>query len=173
MLKNNLITFFLSIHVVLTISGCERRDPEAEKRAAVTDMVTKLRSCAPAAQPEGNLKLAISSVTRNTNETSVRLVAYAIDESTDFDLPVYSMSRGRWLIDEKARAYLIDEQCREYKLNDRKSSSEKPIPQDGKIRLDPGQAFEATLSFPPLPEKTRMGILVYGGRTLAFSLWSQ
>lgn len=99
------------------------------------------------------------SITNATNATHVRLVAYVLDEAVDFDLPVYRLSAGRWLINEKGRAYLLDEQCREFKLKDRKSYSssfgEQQIPLDGRIRLSPGQAFEATLVFHRLSDQTR------------------
>jgi hypothetical protein len=104
----------------------------------------------------------------------VRLVAYAMDEAVDFYLPIYRLSAGRWLINEKGRAYLLDERCREFKLKDRKmpsiSSGEQRVPLDGRIRLNPGQAFEATLVFPRLFDQTRIGALVYDGRVLPFTL---
>jgi hypothetical protein len=103
------------------------------------------------------------------------LVAYASDEAVDFHLPIYRMSAGRWLINEKGRAYLLDERCREFKLNGRKPSAGsfwggRKVPLDGLVRLNPGQAFEATLIFPPLPDQTRVGALVYEGRVLPFAL---
>jgi hypothetical protein len=123
------------------------------------------------------LKLAIESVESAQNVTRVQMVAYARDEATDFYLPVYRMSAGRWLINEKGRAYLLDERCREFRLNDAKPSPDSPsdflggekIPKDGRIRLKPGQALEATLVFPPLPDRTRVGALVYDGRVLPFA----
>jgi hypothetical protein len=62
-------------------------------------------------------------------------------------------------------------------LNDAKPSPGSPsdfllgekIPPDGRIRLKPGQAFEATLFFPPFPDRTRVGALIYDGRVLPFA----
>src|SRR5918911_5156900 len=100
----------------LLSTACSRPDPEAERQQALAGVFARWKSCAPDNEAEGDLKLAIASATRQPNETSVRLVAYALDKPVEFDLPVYLMSRGRWLINEKGRAYLLDEQCREYKL---------------------------------------------------------
>ena len=154
----------------LIMFGCSSPDPEVERRTALAATFARLQSCAPNDEGEGDLKLAIVSATRQPTETSVRLVGYALDKSVEFDLPVYLLSRGRWLINETGRAYLLDEQCQEYKLKERKSSSIREAPPDGQIRLEAGQAFEVTLSFPPLSEKARMGVLVYGRRVLPFSL---
>jgi len=122
--------------------------------------------------------LAIESVVSDKTATRVRLVAYARDEAVDFYLPVYRMSAGRWLINEKGRVYLLDEQCREFRLNDAKPSpgslsdflGGEKIPPDGRIRLRPGQAFEATLIFPPWADRARVGALFYDGRVLPFAL---
>jgi hypothetical protein len=166
----------------LCLAGCSRPDPETEKRAAVDEFFTQAKSCWPPdgsdGENAGSLKLAVGSVERAPNVTRIQLVAYAGNEATDFYLPVYRMSAGRWLINEKGRAYLLDERCREFKLNDAKpspgSASEflggKKIPPDGRIRLEAGQAFEATLIFPPLPDRTRVGALVYHGRVMPFAL---
>ncbi len=156
----------------LTLFGCSRSDPEAERRAAVAAALAKLQSCAPPSAPddEGDVKLAIASVTRQPNETLVRLAAYALDKPVEFDLPVYILSRGRWLIHETGRAYLLDEQCSEYKLKERRASSGRETPLDGHLKLEAGQVFEVTLVFPPLPKDVRMGELVYGRRVLPFLL---
>lgn len=176
----------LSLHLYVSLSlflgGCSRPDPEAEKRAAVDGFFTHAKSCWPpdgsAGENAGSLKLAVESVESGPKVTRVQLVAYARDEAVDFYLPVYRMSAGRWLINERGRAYLLDERCREFKLNDAKpspgSTSEflggEKIPKDGRIRLKPGQALEATLAFPPLPDRTRVGALIYDGRVLPFAL---
>jgi hypothetical protein len=144
---------------------------------AVDEFFTRARSCWPN-DGESAAPLAVESVVSDKNATSVRLATYARGEAVDFYLPVYRMSAGRWLINEKGRVYLLDEQCREFKLNDAKpspgSSSDflggEKIPPDGRIRLKPGQAFEATLVFPPLPGRARVGALVYDGRVLPFAL---
>jgi hypothetical protein len=122
--------------------------------------------------------LAVESVVSDKNATRVRLAAYARDEAVDFYLPVYRMSAGRWSINEKGRVSLLDEQCREFKLNDSKPSQSSSlifwgggrIPEGGRIRLKPGQVFELTLVFPPLPDRARVGALVYDGRVLPFAL---
>jgi hypothetical protein len=163
--------------LILCLAGCSRPVTEAEKRAAVDEFFTQARSCWPNGG-ESAAPLAIESVVSDKNATSVRLAAYARDEAVDFYLPVYRMSAGRWLINEKGRVYLVDEQCREFNLNDAKPSpgslsdflGGEKIPPDGRIRLKPGQAFEARLAFPPLPGRARVGALVYGGRVLPFAL---
>jgi hypothetical protein len=162
------LTPLLVVSMILT--GCARRDPEAEKRQAFNEVLAKLRSCAPDQKAEDKLKIAIAGVTVNRNETAVKIVAYALDEDIDFDLPVYWMSRGRWLINEQERAYLLDERCREYKLKDRRSTTSERLPPHGKIRVNRGQAFEAILSFTSLPDQTQIGVLVYGERTIPFLL---
>jgi hypothetical protein len=167
------------------LAGCARPHPEAEKRAGVDEFFANARSCWPSdvsdGEDAGNLKLAVESVESDGKATRIRLIAYAGGEApkqgVDFYLPIYVMSAGRWLINEKGRAYLLDERCREFKLNDSKPSSISSsifwgggrIPQGGRIRLKPGQAFETTLIFPPLPDRTRVGALVYDGRVLPFA----
>ncbi|HEU0185984.1 MAG TPA: hypothetical protein VFS27_11760 [Blastocatellia bacterium] len=121
--------------------------------------------------------MAIESVVSDRNATRVRLVAYAPDEEAPFYAPIYLMSAGRWLVNEKGRVYLIDEQCRELRLNETKASPGSSltfwrggrIPEGGLIRLKRGQVFETTLSFPPFPDRTRTGALVYGERVLPFA----
>jgi hypothetical protein len=164
----------LSLSLSLCLTGCSRRNPAAEKQAAVDEFFVKARSCVPVSEPEDKLKLAIAQVTNQPDATRVRLVAYALDEAVDFYFPVYLMSAGRWLINEKGRAYLLNEQCREFKLKDRKSSfGGRKIPREGRIRLEPGQAFEVTLIFNRLPDQTRVGVLVYAGRVLPFTLHTE
>jgi hypothetical protein len=112
------------------------------------------------------------------NATLVRLVAYAPEEAVDFYVPIYLMSAGRWSVNEKGRIYMLDEQCREFRLNESKPSPGSSltfwrgarIPEGGRIRLKPGQIFETTLAFPPFPDRTRVGALVYGERVLPFAL---
>jgi hypothetical protein len=143
-------------------------------QVAIDDFFVKARSCVPANEPEDKLKLAIAQVAHQSNGTHVRLVGYALDEAVDFYFPVYLMSAGRWVINEKGRAYLLNEHCREFNLKDRKSSfGERKIPREGRIRLEPGQAFEVTLIFNRLPDQTRVGALVYGGRVLPFTLHTE
>jgi hypothetical protein len=155
--------------------GCSRRgDPGVERQKLFNQAFAKLRSCVPpiTQKADDNLKIAIAGVTLNQDETAVKIIGYTLDEDIDFDLPVYWMSRGRWLINEEGRSYLLDERCREYKLKDRRSSPGHPIPLNGRIRLNKGQFFEATLSFPSLSE-TQIGVLVYGDRTIPFWLLNQ
>jgi hypothetical protein len=161
---------FVLLCVPVLISGCARRDPQAELRAAMAAARAKQRACLPDSKPESAFKLAIASVSRQSDETSVRLVAYTTSAPADFDTPVYLMSRGRWLINEQGRAYLLDEECREYKLKGRREMAGPTPTPTGRVRLGPGQAFEITLSFPRLPDETREGALVYGQWVLPFSL---
>lgn len=160
----------LVMSLCLLLVGCSGRDQEAQQREAVAMALGKLQACAPGDEAEGDITLAIASITRKANETSVRLVAYALDQPVEFDLPTYSLSRGRWLIRETGRTYMLDEQCREYKLKERKSVAGRESPPDGRISLAAGQVIEATLSFPALPEDVQMGVLVYGRRALPFLL---
>jgi len=163
--------------LILCLAGCSRPVTEAEKRAAVDEFFTQSRSCWPNGA-ESSPPLAIESVVSDKNATRVRLIAYARDEAADFYLPIYRMSAGRWSINEKGRVYLLDEQCREFKLSDSKPSQSSSlifwgggrIPEGGRIRLKPGQAFEATLIFPTLLDRARVGALVYDGRVLPFTL---
>lgn len=160
----------LPIIFCLFLFGCAGRGVEPERRADVAASPDKLQSCAPGDEAEGDVKLAITSVTRQPNETSVQLVAYALDKPVEFDVPVYILSSGRWLIGGAGRAYLRDEQCREYKLKDKLLSPGSEAPLGGHVRLEAGRAFEMTLSFPRLPDEARMGVLVYGRRALPFLL---
>jgi hypothetical protein len=172
----------LLVFLSLCLSGCSRTVTEAEKRAAVDEFFARARSCWPSdgsdGEDAGNPRLAIESVVGDRTATRVRLVAYAPDEAVNFYLPIYRMSAGRWSINEKGRVYALDEQCREFRLNDSKPSSRSSlifwgggqIPKDGRIRLKPGQVFETTLAFPPFPDRTRVGALVYDGHVLPFAL---
>jgi hypothetical protein len=165
------LTPLLVMSMILT--GCARRDPEAEKRQALNEALGKLRSCAPDQKADDRLKIAIAGVTVDQGETAVRIVVYAPEQDIDFDLPVYWMSRGRWLINEQERTYLLDERCREYKLKGRRSATTETLPPNGRIRVNRGHAFEAILSFPSLSDQTQIGILVYGDRTIPFWLLNQ
>jgi hypothetical protein len=184
------LSLFLSVFLLAgcsrTVTEAEKKTAtEAEKKGAVDEFFAGARSCWPPDAPDvndgegaGNPRLAIESVVSDENATLVRLVAYAPDEAVDFYVPIYRMSAGRWSVNEKGRVYLLDEQCREFRLNDSKPSSKSSlifwgggqIPKGGRIRLKPGQAFETTLAFPPFPDRTRVGALVYGGRVLPFAL---
>jgi hypothetical protein len=166
---------------VFLLAGCSRAISEAEKKAAVDEYFAGARSCWPAdvrtGEDAGEPRLVIESVVSESNATLVRLVAYAPGEAVDFHAPIYRLSAGRWSVNEKGRVYLLDEQCRELRLNESTPSPKsalifwgaRRIPEGGRIRLKPGQVFETTLSFPPFPDQTRIGALVYGRRVLPFA----
>jgi hypothetical protein len=156
---------------LLSLNSCrrERRLTAAEWQQIAAAERAKFRACIPDIQPEGKVHLAFAGIQNESNQTSVRLVAYALDEPTEFDLPQYSMSRGRWLINERGRSYLRDEQCNEYKLKDRTPTVGK-VPDSGRIQLKAGEFYEVTLSFPRLPEEVRQGVLVYDNWVMPFVL---
>jgi hypothetical protein len=183
--------FFFLLFFCLT--GCPRPNPGPERRSAVDEFFVRAQSCLPANEPgeapgEGS-HLAIESVTADADATQIRLIAYALGAPVDFYAPIYRLSAGRWLIHEKGRAYLLDDKCREWKLRDKKAqpggdagslskSAAKNAAgqmgaQDGRVRLIPGQVFTTTLIFPPLPEQTQVGALVYDGRILPFTLYTK
>ena len=167
---------------LLLLSACSPpRNPDAEARDALKAMQAKLQACLPDTQPEARVRLAVVSLSREKEESLVRLVAYnpadkggvnqaaTGDGVVDFEVPNYVMSRGRWLINESARAYLLDERCREYKLKDRKLTLRQAEAKNGRIRLKPGEACEVLLSFARLPEDAQQIALVYGTQVLRFS----
>lgn len=161
---------WLTLPFILVFSGCNKRDLDRERQAAVTETLTRVQSCLRQRTETSEAELAIVEITRQPQEISVRLVAYAKDKPVDFYLPVYLMSRGRWLINERERAFLLDEYCREFRLRDRKSVNGKPLPLDGKVVLPPNAAFEFKLSFARLPDETKLGALIYGARVIPFTL---
>lgn len=160
-----LVIWLVAIGAGLT--GCSPPDQEGQHRQALDQSMARLQSCAPAPGPTGPVKLAIQSIQNEPQATLVRLVAYTTEESADFILPMYTPSRGRWLIGEIGRAYLLDQDCREYKLNDQRVST--PLPQPGRVQLARGQACEVTLKFPPLSARARLGVLVYADQVLPTS----
>ncbi|MBS1789777.1 MAG: hypothetical protein JST85_18785 [Acidobacteria bacterium] len=153
--------------VLLPLISCSK-DPDAIRTAAITESVARLANCSQTNGTENLANLAFVSVANATNETSLKLVIYATNSAIEFPLPAYKLSAGRWLIGEKDRAYLIDEHCQEFKLKDRRPPQGKNFPQDGIVRLNPGESFEMTLSFYRLKDTTRFGMLVYAGKTLPF-----
>jgi hypothetical protein len=162
---------WLNIWLALSLAACSQREPDRERQAAVTATLTNLQTCLRGRSETTAAQLAIVEISRQPQETSVRLVAYATaDKPVEFYLPVYLMSRGRWLINERERAFLLDEHCREFRLRDRKSTTGNPLPLDGKIVLQPGAAFEFKLSFARLPDEINLGALIYGARVIPFSL---
>ncbi len=158
----------LAVMTFLLISfGCSK-DQEAVRTAAVQESFAEISKCAQVGGTESLNNLAVVSAVNSLNETALKLVVYATNIPVEFPLPAYKLSAGRWLIGEKDRAYLVDEHCREFKLKDRRPPEGQKFPMDGIVRLNQGQAFEMTLSFYRLKETTRFGMLVYGGKTLAF-----
>ena len=165
-----LASLLLSLAVV-GVDSCrrERRLTAEEWQQIAQTERAKFHACIPDTQPEGNVRLALAAIRNEPDQTSVKLIAYAVNEPAEFDVPQYSMSRGRWLINEKGRAYLRDEQCNEYKLKDRTPTVGK-VPDSGRIQLKPGEAYELTLSFPRLLEEVKAGALVYGNWVMPFYL---
>ena len=164
--KLGTLALILAASALLSI-GCSK-DPEAVRLAAMAETFDGLAKCAPASKGEVIPQLSVVSVTNAPNETAVRVVIYATDAPVEFPLPVYRLSAGRWLIGENDRAFLLDEQCGEHKLRDRRPGAGLKFPQDGVVRLSPGQSFEATFSFHRLKDSTRVGRLVYAGKSLPF-----
>ncbi|MBX3278154.1 MAG: hypothetical protein KF868_09145 [Acidobacteria bacterium] len=151
--------------------SCAKPDAETGKSAALASARARLRGCAPDPEQEkGALRLAVGAVERIDNSTRVRLVGYAVGDDADFALPVYLLSRGRWLVEERARVYLLDSDCREYKLKDRIDAPGQKVPDDGRVRLRAGEARETVLLFPRLRDGVREGAIVYGKRVIAFSM---
>jgi hypothetical protein len=154
---------FLMLVAVLT--GCGRRDNNGIKGRPALD------HCLPQSGNEADWpSLAINGVKQEPSGTSVKLVAYALDKPARFDLPLYVMSAGRWLINNSDRAYLLDEECREYKLKDKKVSGGQKKVEEGRVMLKPGEAFEVTLVFTPISSDVTAGALVYGGQTMRFAV---
>ena len=161
---------FWLLLIGLFFISCRKADPEAQRRAALKLTADKLRSCLPQASADMQSGLAIAAVARETEATTLRVIAYATAQPVEFHLPIYLMSRGRWTINESGRAYLLDENCREYRLKDTFPLNGKTLPRDGLLKLQAGESCELRLSFPRLPDEMQMGALVYGSRILPFSL---
>jgi hypothetical protein len=168
--RTNVRPYYWLCLLALCLLSCNKPDPDSLRRAAVTTTINQLQACLRPRTETTQAQLALVSITRTPQAISARLVAYATDKTVDFYLPVYLMSRGRWLINERERAFLLDEHCREFRLQDRKSTNGKPLPLDGKVVLPPGAAFEFNLSFARLPEETHLGALVYGAKVIPFSI---
>jgi hypothetical protein len=170
------IAIYYSILSLLILSGCSNSSEQHP--------VVKIESCSPQDEPAGNVNLRVVSFDEDTEGVLVRVIAETGSTGAIFELPVYRMSAGRWLIGDNRRAYLIDDTCREYRLKDRRSVSGERLPLDGRVRLLPQKSFEMTLVFPRLikprsraPEKKtesmRKGVLVYGKRALSFTFRAQ
>lgn len=169
--KGGAAFFFIFACLVIGSGACRRehRLTAAEWQQMAQAAQAKFRACIPATQMEGSVHLALGEIRNEPNQLSVKLIAYALNEPADFDLPQYSMSRGRWLINERWRSYIRDEQCNEYKLKDRTPTVGK-VPDSGRIQIKAGGFYEVTLSYPPLPEEVRQGVLVYGNWVMPFVL---
>ena len=157
-----LAAILLSLAVLLS-SSCN-------KPSGPIPPVDRLSSCLPKTEGDGKVRLSIVAFENGKDEARVRVVFYSGADSAGFALPVYYTSRGKWLIDEKDRAYLVDPQCRQFSLHDRHDAKWTDAPPDGKVTLKPGAAFETVLDFPPLPPNTTHGALVYGPHVVPFSL---
>ena len=164
--------FMFLLFLVFALSNCRKPNPEAQRRAAIKLTADNLRRCLPPAEVNQITGLAITAIARerDTETTSLRLVVYAPNQPSEFHLPIYLMSRGRWTINDTGRAYLLDEHCREHRLKGTAAVNGKTLPLDGVVKLQAGEAFEFRLNFPSLPEDMQMGTLVYGSRVLPFSL---
>ncbi len=164
----------LLIVIVFAAASCTRRNAEPVKPLTMEEARARLLLCAPApassASGASNPSLAIQSVTLEPQATKVILTISAMNKAVEFHLPVYRLSSGRWLINGKGRAYLLDEECREYKLKDRKSLPRYEIPLEGRIALKENQRFEAVLVFPRVSDRSRVGMLVYDGRSFPFNV---
>ena len=143
--------------------SCNRPNPVPPPK------VDRLAACAPKSSADDKVRLALVDIEAGKDETRIRIVAYAGAEVGIFPLPVYYLSRGRWLIGEDQRSYLLDEQCRQYNLHDRHDAKWTAETPEGKITLKPGTAFETVLDFPPRPPNTTRGVLVYGSYVIPFS----
>lgn len=132
--------------------------------------VRQLLECLPPSSTsagigDGNLpRLAISKISRLSNQTRVEIVAWAQDEPALLSLPLYLRSGGRWILGENERVYLVDQDCRTYALNDVEFSLPRTSP--GVIPIRANQAIHGVLLFPPLGPRAQMGALVYGPRSL-------
>lgn len=166
-----LVVSLLIAVAILGVDSCRRarRLTPVERRQVIETERQKLQACIPHTQPSGKVRLALGSIRNEPQQTSVTIVAYAVNEPVEFAVVQYSMSRGRWLINEQGRSYLRDEQCNEYKLKDRMPTVGS-VPDSGRIPLKPGEAYELTLHFPRLLEEMKAGVLVYGDWVVPFSL---
>jgi hypothetical protein len=156
---------------LLTLNSCqrERRLTVAEWQQMAQATQAKFRACIPDVKYEGKVQLALAELRNEADQCRVKLLAYAVGEAAEFDLPQYSMSRGRWMINEKWRSYIRDEKCHEYKLKERTPTVGK-VPDSGRVLIKPGEFYEVTLSYPRLSEETRQGVLVYGNWVMPFVL---
>jgi hypothetical protein len=160
----SLITF------VLLLQGACARKAAPVQEPSIEQVLERLQRCASQEGLTETLSIAIKSAT--LEPAGLRIIASisASEQRLEFDLPVYRLSSGRWLINGKGRAYVMDENCRQYKLSDRKRIEGYDPPIDGHLSLKPGQRFESALIFPRLQDRAKAGLLVYDDRILAFRL---
>lgn len=168
------ITFVLSLLLAVTLlslNACqrERRLTAAEWQQLAQTAQTKFRACIPDVKYEGKVQLAVAEIRNEADQCRVKLVAYAVGEAAEFDVPQYSMSRGRWMIADKWRSFIRDEQCNEYKLKERTPTVGK-VPDSGRVLIKAGEFYEMTLSYPRLSDEVRQGVLVYGNWMMPFVL---
>ncbi len=158
----------LTVFAFLLISTSCSKDPERVRSKAVSESFDAMSKCERVSGAERLANVAIALVVSAQNDTTLKVVAYAANTPVEFPVPFYKLSAGRWLIGEKDRVYLMDEHCRSFELKDRRPPEGKKFPQDGILRLNPGESFEMTFSFYRLKDATRFGMLVYAGKTLGF-----
>ncbi|MFN7927532.1 MAG: hypothetical protein U0Y68_06240 [Blastocatellia bacterium] len=168
------VTFTLSLLVAMTLLGLnscqrERRLTGAEWQQITQTKQAKFRACIPTEKYEGKAQLAVAEIRNEAEQCRVKLVAYAAGEAAEFDVPQYSMSRGRWMIADKWRSFIRDEQCNEYKLKERTPTVGK-VPDSGRVTIKPGEFYEMTLSYPRLSDEVRQGVFVYGNWVMPFTL---
>jgi hypothetical protein len=159
--RRSIIAIFVILSL-LVLTSCNKPVPPVPS--------DPLATCLPKDESDSRVRLAIVQFDAGKDETQVRVVAYAGAEPAEFALPVYYLSRGRWLIGEKNRSYLVDAQCRQYSLHDRHDAKWTDAPPDGVVKLKPGAAFETVLDYPPLPPNTTRGALIYGAYVIPFSI---
>lgn len=169
--KNVTVIFFVLAISLTGFTACRRAQqlsPSAAQPGAA-EKQARFRACIPDAEAPGKAHFALAAIRNEPDKTTARMVVYATTEAAEFYLPQYYMSRGRWLINERARSYIRDENCREYKLQDR-TPMVGQVPDSGLIKLKAGEAYEVLLSFPRLEDNVRQGVLVYGKWVMPFVL---
>lgn len=147
----------------LALAGCGSSPPTApppNESATHSPGEGCFAACVrPSSQPRLPVGLAVHSVERTNNGTTLRIVAYTTSGPGILQLPLYTMSRGRWSIGENGRAFLLDQECRSYPLLDVTFNGPRIGP--GQIRLAPGQSLDGTLHFPPFTGRSPVALLVY------------
>ena len=163
--SGTIIHLLLPSTLILLIS-CAGRDAGQPAPETIENSISRLRGCVNlSAEPyaeddQGVARLAVRSIEHLTDGTLLHLVAYAGNEPVNFALPLYSLSRGRWLLENFDRVYLVDQNCREYRLNDVDFPNRRAKP--GLILIQADHAVEGTIRFPTLNAAARFGVLIYG-----------